>query len=60
LTIESKQPISNNIEVYDVLGKLLTTFYTSGETKFTLDISHLANGVYFVKVNGEMVKIEKE
>ena len=63
-----------NIEIYDILGRKapltppeggkqlpygqkLPSFGGAG---FTIDISHLANGLYFLKAGGKMVKFVKE
>jgi hypothetical protein len=52
------------VEVYDIYGRKLSHFTTravSGvelhDSQFTIDISHLANGVYFMKIDGKTVKI---
>ena len=49
------QLIMNNIQVFDLNGKLVLQPTTN-----SFDISHLPNGVYLVKVNGEVIKIVKE
>jgi hypothetical protein len=49
-----------NIEICDASGKLLNAEQRTGEGKIVIDISHWANGVYFLKVNGEVIKFVKE
>jgi len=46
------------IEIYDVYGKNLTPL-TSHSSPLILDISHLANGMYFLKIDNKMFKIIK-
>jgi hypothetical protein len=48
-----------SVEIYDVVGRKLSHF-TSHNSQFTIDISHLANGMYFLKVDGKTVKIIKQ
>jgi hypothetical protein len=46
------------ISIYDISGRMLQTFEVSKTSK-VLDISHLANGIYLVKIkteNGEVVR----
>jgi hypothetical protein len=47
------------IEIYDIYGKNLSplTFYLSPNQ---IDISHLANGMYFLKIDNKMYKIVKQ
>ena len=53
-----KQP---TIEIYDVVGQVVFMSQLSKlSPEITIDISHLANGLYFLKVGGKMVKIVKE
>ena len=47
------------IEIFDVYGKNLTPL-TSHSSPLILDISHLANGMYFLKVDGKVFKIMKQ
>jgi photosystem II stability/assembly factor-like uncharacterized protein len=56
LTIAHAQIKINSIEIYDVLGeKRLTPNPSPKErgTSFSVDVSKLASGIYFVKVRGE-------
>ena len=49
------------VEVYDVAGQVVFTspvFAPSPET--TIDISHLANGMYFLKIGGKTIKMVKQ
>jgi uncharacterized membrane protein YciS (DUF1049 family) len=46
--------VLNLVELYDITGKLINTFYTK-----TLDISHLNTGVYFLKIQLENITITK-
>jgi len=51
---------SSVIEVFDVVGKKLVSQFTFHNSHIEIDISHLANGMYFLKVAGKMVKFVKE
>jgi len=49
------------IRIYNVVGQVVFTSQLSKlSPETTIDISHLANGLYFLKVGGKMVKIVKE
>ncbi len=53
LTVYSEQLTVSNIQIVDVLGRverLLRTDYSSRNDIFTIDVSGLSSGVYFVKV----------
>jgi len=53
-----KQP---TIEIFNVVGQVVFTSQLSKlSPETTIDISHLANGLYFLKVGGKMVKVVKE
>jgi hypothetical protein len=45
-----KSTSSNDIEVYDVYGNILSAKYSESSNSIILDISNLPTGVYFVKV----------
>jgi len=50
-----------DIQIYDVVGQVVFTSHLSElSPETTIDISHLANGLYFLKVDGRTVKIVKE
>jgi len=55
LTNLNEQLIINSIQVFDLNGKLVLQPNTN-----SFDISHLPNGVYMVKVNGEVIKVVKK
>jgi len=49
------------IRIFNVVGQVVFTSQLSKlSPETTIDISHLANGLYFLKVDGKMVKIVKE
>ena len=57
-------PISDmrlsNIKIYDIVGKLQESRISEiGKSEIEIDISHLANGLYFLKVDNRMYKIIK-
>ena len=53
LTMDNGELAIENVEVYDVYGKLILRHCERGEAIQTIDISHLSNGVYFVKIKTE-------
>ena len=55
-------PLSEDavIEIYDISGKLISSFMSLQSLKTTIDISHLANGIYFLKANNQITKIIKQ
>jgi hypothetical protein len=57
LTINNEQLIINNVEIFDVMGRPvganLRVCPEIGQSETTINISHLANGIYFVKIQTE-------
>jgi len=43
------------IEIYDIYGKLLLSLPSLSSPKTIIDISHLANGIYFLKINNNII-----
>ena len=65
LHIVNYEPSMGDIGVYDVLGKSLLQAKVKSEDKnqsgeIVIDILHLANGVYFLKVGDKTIKFVKE
>ena len=58
LKIESEKLTIKNVEIYDIYGRKLSTFNSQRSTN-EIDISHLANGLYFLKVDGKVFKVIK-
>ena len=49
------------VEIYDVVGQVVGTYRIRPEsTETTIDISHLAKGLYFLKVDGKVFKVVKQ
>ena len=48
------------VEIYDVVGCLLQSKIVNLQSKIEIDISHLAAGLYFLKVGNKVIKIVKE
>ena len=65
LIIENGEFIIGEIEVYDMVGHLIFTNVSQMSQpsplsqEITIDISHLPNGLYFLKINNKTVKIIK-
>ncbi|MCL4857354.1 MAG: T9SS type A sorting domain-containing protein [Flavobacteriales bacterium] len=56
------QLINNNskaIELYNVIGERLTSEQIN-QSRHSIDISNYPNGVYFLKVDGNITKIIKQ
>ena len=58
LRIENGELKIENVRIFDVLGQEIFNFQFS--TFNSIDISHLANGMYFLKIDNKVVKIVKE
>jgi len=59
LTINNEQLTIKNVELFDFVGKKLVSQFTIHNSLIEIDISHLANGMYFLKVDNKMFKIIK-
>ena len=64
LTINSGELAIKKIEIYDVVGQLLYQINKSTNNQInkeiSIDVSHLAAGMYFLKVDNKVVKFVKE
>jgi hypothetical protein len=65
LNIDNYTPSMGDIGIHDATGKLIQQIIPKNENsnekeKIVINISHLASGVYFVKVDGETVRFVKE
>ena len=47
------------IEIYDIYGRKHISQFTFHDSHIEIDISHLANGMYFLKVDGKVYKVIK-
>ncbi|MCL2072421.1 MAG: T9SS type A sorting domain-containing protein [Marinilabiliaceae bacterium] len=57
---QSPQHSGNFIEIFDAVGRLVHHEpFTVNRATIKIDISHLENGLYFVKIGNETVKIVK-
>ena len=61
LTINNEQLIINNVEIFDVYGRKLSSHHLiTSSSNHQINISHLPAGIYFVKVTTEQgVFVEK-
>ena len=59
LIIEKVQPVNTNYEIYNLIGQLQKQGKLQGETT-TINIESLANGMYYLKVAGQVAKFIKE
>ena len=57
-TINNEQLTINNVQVYDVYGKLLKTV-EAGDHTVELDVRELASGMYFVRISTEKGVVTK-
>ncbi|MCL2131677.1 MAG: leucine-rich repeat protein [Lentimicrobiaceae bacterium] len=63
ITVESYKVYKvESVEVYDVVGRKYNVGakHVLPDDEIVIDISHLANGLYFLKIDGKMVKIAKQ
>ena len=64
LTINNEQLTIEKIEIYDVVGQLLYQINKSTNkqinNEISIDVSHLASGMYFLKVGNKVVRFVKE
>ena len=51
---------NTEIQIFDIVGKRQNAECRKAESEITIDISHLANGLYFLKIDNKTVKIVKE
>jgi len=60
LTINNEQLTIKNVEIYDIVGQVVFTSAVSAMSpEMTIDINHLASGMYFLKVNEKTFKVIK-
>lgn len=50
----------NTMEIFDLSGRRLSNLDFSTTTQYQLDLSHLQNAVYFVKINTEIGAVTKQ
>ena len=48
------------IEIYDVVGQVVQSKIVDLQSEIEIDISHLAAGLYFLKVDNRVIKVVKE
>ena len=48
------------VEIYDLVGRKLQSKIVDLQSETHIDVSHLANGMYFLKIDGKTVKFIKE
>ena len=60
LTDQNRTLSGAEVEIYDIYGKKHVSHFTFHNSHIEIDISHLANGMYFLKVDGKMMKVVKE
>ncbi|MDR1762009.1 MAG: T9SS type A sorting domain-containing protein [Bacteroidales bacterium] len=57
ISIQSEFPV-DTVMIYDNNGRIVGVEYFRPDN--TIDISHLPNGIYFVQINGNRVKVVKQ
>jgi hypothetical protein len=60
LTINNEQLTMNNIEIFDVYGRKVSSHHLIPSSSHQINISHLPSGVYIVKMNGVCQKVVKQ
>ena len=56
---DERREVIKNIEIYDIIGKLLQSKIVNLKSSIEIDISHLQSGMYYLKIGNETVKIIK-
>ena len=49
----------NNVEIYNVVGQLLQSTIVDLQSEIAIDISHLANSMYYLRIGNKVVKFVK-
>ena len=58
--MDNGQLIIDNVEIYSVVGQKLNNYQLSTvNSQFVIDVSHLANGMYYLRVGNKVVKFVK-
>ncbi|MCL2132579.1 MAG: T9SS type A sorting domain-containing protein, partial [Lentimicrobiaceae bacterium] len=53
--------MTGDIEIFDVVGQIVGAYHIRPTNdEIVIDISHLANGMYFLKIDGKVFKVVKE
>ena len=60
LTIRNEKSEVRNVEIYDIYGKKQFSTFNFQFSTDEIDISHLVNGMYFLKIDGKVLKVIKE
>jgi len=55
LTINNEQLIINNVELFDIFGKCWLSLQSLLSPEPIIDISHLPNGIYILKINNLII-----
>jgi len=48
------------VEIYDIYGKNVISLTAQSSPLISIDISHLANGMYFLRIGNQVFKVVKE
>ena len=60
LTIDNGELTMDNVKIYDIIGKVIDNYQLSiVNSQLIIDVSHLPAGMYFLKINNEILKIIK-
>jgi len=59
LTINTKHN-KGTIQIYDVYGRVVTSYKVNGKLTYTINISKLNSGIYFIKIGNQTAKFIKE
>ena len=65
ITVQTgRTPSPQNIRIYDISGRMVQTQFIASQrnanaNEFTIDISHLESGMYYLRIGNETVKIVK-
>ena len=61
LTIDNGELTINSVAIYNIMGKTLNNFqFSTFNSQLTIDVSHLASGIYYLRAGDKTVKFVKK
>jgi len=60
IVMNDEQLTMNNVEIYSTMGQKLQSITVNPQSEIVIDVSHLASGMYLLKVENKMVRFVKK
>lgn len=60
IRVASPQTSINNIKVFDMAGRFVFEMENINATETNIDLTNLADGLYFIKIDSQLIKIVKQ